>query len=94
MQKKLHRLGEVLIELVGRLFPGYASCDILRVHVVWQFYIYETDITRIFRLSITKTNIQKFSMLKIVDFVPEAPIPIYYVFVTHICKIFRPKNYR
>ena len=46
----------------------------MRVHVVWQFYIYETDITRIFRLSITKTNIQKFSMLKIVDFVPEAKI--------------------
>ena len=46
-----------------------ASGDILRVHVVWQFYIYETDITRIFRLSITNTNIQKFSLLKIVDFV-------------------------
>jgi hypothetical protein len=45
---------------------------ILRVHVVWQFYIYETDITRIFRLTITKTNIQKFSLLKIVDSVPDA----------------------
>jgi hypothetical protein len=46
------------------------SFDTLRVHVVWQFYIYETDITRIFRLSITKANIQKFSLVKIVHFVP------------------------
>ena len=30
MQKKLHRLGEMLIGLVGRLFPDYNTCDILR----------------------------------------------------------------
>jgi len=31
MQKKLHRLGEMLIELVGRLFPDYAGFDIIKV---------------------------------------------------------------
>jgi hypothetical protein len=45
------------------------STDILRILQLRQFYMYETDITRIFRLWITMTKIQKFSLFKIVDFV-------------------------
>ncbi len=38
-------------------------------------------------------NIQKFSLLKIIDYEPQSPISIYYGYVVHIYKLFRPLNY-
>jgi hypothetical protein len=59
----------------------YPSNGDMRIYALWQFYIYITDITRIFRFCITITNIQKFSLLKIVDFVPRYVIRfMYFVF--------------
>jgi hypothetical protein len=40
----------------------------------------------------TMTNTFFFEYLFLLDVVPEPPISIYYGFVKHICKIFRPKE--
>jgi hypothetical protein len=40
----------------------------------------------------TMTNTFFFEYLFLLDVVPEPPISIYYGFVKHICKIFRPKK--
>ncbi len=43
----------------------------LRIHAVWQFCIYESDITRIFQIvGCVMTNLQKIRPYKILDFVP------------------------
>ena len=62
------------------------SADLMRIHKLWQFCGYKSYITGAFILWINISNIKNFDMSKILDFVPESPIPIFYGFVTHICK--------
>jgi hypothetical protein len=46
----------------------------LRKEKHWQFYKYKRNITRLFRLCVSITNIQDFIITKIVDYVPDGGI--------------------
>jgi hypothetical protein len=43
-------------------------------------------------LKVSNSNLKIYEKFILFDFVPQPPILIYYGFVMHICKIFRPKK--